>query len=203
MVIASVIIWGYSVNSSPKSSVARQNNKEITTALSPEVEALIAKKLRAVESLMKKQIIVQAVSKANEKNKLLTKADILKLDSDWQNTKEENDFIKQFLENDAAKELILFQEENPGFKEVFVSDKTGLNVAQTNKTSDFYQADEEWWMKGFDNGKGRAFHGPIEFDESAQSEAIALYVPIFDTQTKKAIGVAKAVLDINSIKAEL
>ena len=44
-------------------------------------------------------------------------------------------------------------------------------------------------------------HGKIEFDESSQTEAISLYVPVMDGG--KAIGVFKGVLDLSSISGQL
>ena len=96
-----------------------------------------------------------------------------------------------------------FQEAHDGFPEIFVTDRHGLIVAQTNKTSDYNQADEDWWTRTFGDGAGQTHHGPIEYDESAQAEAISIYVPVVDPGSKKTIGVMKAVCDITAIKMEL
>ena len=79
----------------------------------------------------------------------------------------------------------------------------GLNAGQTNKTTDYYQADEDWWIGAYNSGKGKASHGTIEFDESAQTEAISLYIPVMDGINNKAIGVIKAVVSITAIKMDL
>ena len=76
-------------------------------------------------------------------------------------------------------------------------------MAESNKTSDYLQADESWWTKAFAGGSGDTHHGAIEYDESARSEAISLYVPVIDPDTRQAIGVIKAVCDITAIKMEL
>ena len=73
----------------------------------------------------------------------------------------------------------------------------------TNKTSDYYQADEDWWIQSYNEGQGKTFHGAIEYDESAKAEAIPLYMPIMDPDTNKAIGVMKVIIDITAIKMEL
>ena len=73
----------------------------------------------------------------------------------------------------------------------------------TNKTSDYYQADEAWWTETYANGLGKSLFGAIEYDESALAEAIPIYVPITDPDTGSAIGVMKAVCDITAIKMEL
>ena len=95
------------------------------------------------------------------------------------------------------------QEAHDAFPEIFVTDRYGLIVAETNKTSDYLQADESWWTKAFADGSGYTHHGAIEYDESDRFEAISLYVPVMDPETQQAIGVMKAVCDITAIKMEL
>ena len=100
-------------------------------------------------------------------------------------------------------ELVEFQKEHPEFYEIFVTDKLGLNAAQTNETSDFYQADEDWWIGAYNGGEGREYHGILEFDESAQTEGISIYIPVHDPDTNEVIGISKAVLSVDAIKSEL
>jgi hypothetical protein len=133
----------------------------------------------------------------------LSTDDIRRLDDQWQQTEGIDDFIKSMITNPCAQYLVDYQDEHDAFPEIFVTDENGLIVAETNKTSDYLQADEAWWQKAFAEGEGHVHHGPIEYDESARSEAISLYVPVRDPDTNKAIGVVKAVCDITAIKMEL
>lgn len=174
---------------------------EIT--LSKEVETILDKKALLIEGLVADPLIISEVKKTNEANKDLSSVQILELDQGWRKSVGNDDFIGSFLVNGVAVKLVEFQRVNPGFREIFVTDEHGLNVGQTNKTTDYYQADEEWWIRAYNSGEGRAYHGLVEFDESAQTEAISLYVPIRDPDTARVIGVAKAVLSITAIKAEL
>ena len=86
-----------------------------------------------------------------------------------------------------------------------IEPKIGMRLiaAATNRTSDYLQADEAWWSETFSAGQGKSHYGAIEYDDSAYSESIPLYVPIIDPQTSKVIGVLKAVCDITAIKMEL
>lgn len=170
---------------------------------SDEVHQVLAKKTELVEHLAATAIVVEAVKAANERNGDLSPAEIRRLDDQWQHTEGIDDFIKSMITNPCAEHLVEFQENNDAFPEVFVTDRYGLIVAETNKTSDYFQADEAWWTKAFADGSGHVHHGPIEYDESARSEAISLYVPVMDPDTNKAIGVVKAVCDITAIKMEL
>lgn len=172
-------------------------------ALAQSVEDLLAKKEVLIEELVKSQVIVQAVKDSNAANSGLSEKEILELDEKWRAIDGIDEYINQYINNDAARELLRFQQENPDFPEIFITDKFGLNVAQTNKTTDFYQADEDWWIGAYDDGKGKISRGSIEFDDSSQSESISVYIPIREPETKEVIGITKAVIDVLNLKLSL
>ncbi len=200
VIVAAGGFYGYVRLSVPGPSVTA-GSRDAT--LAPEVEAVLARKTLLAESVAQNPTIVAEVAASNEKNKTLSKSDIERLDKEWQSSAGLTPFIRLFLENQTAKILLSFQREHPSFKEVFIADAYGLNVGQTDKTSDYYQADESWWVDSFAGGVGKILHGKIEFDQSAQSEAISIYVPIMDAGGKNTIGVLKGVLDLAAIKKEL
>ena len=171
--------------------------------LSAEVKAVLAARQESIEALAAETLIVEAVQAANRDHADWTMAQIKTIDEQWQQAEEINELIKPFLTNACAQYLVDFQELRDGFPEIFVTDQRGLIVAETNRTSDYYQADELWWQRAFNRGNGHGHHGPIEYDESAMSECISLNVPVMDPKTGKAIGVVKAVCDITAIKLEL
>ena len=186
----------------PSVSEARLQTTE-PGQLSNEVKGVLERKTLLVEGLAAEDRIVSAVHEANEVNEGLTKAEILSRDARWRETDGIDDFIKPFLTNDCAEALIEFQEEHDAFPELLVTDSRGVLVAATNKISDYDQADEAWWVATMDDGRGRSHTGSIEYDESARSEAISIYVPILDSDGNRAIGVIKAVCDVTAIKLEL
>jgi len=77
--------------------------------------------------------------------------------------------------------------------ELFMTDRRGAVVASTNKTTDYYQADEEWWQRAFNGGLGSVHRTELEYDESSQAEAWALSAPIFD-EKGEVQGVIKVVV---------
>jgi len=203
IIILAFISGSFWFQSVEKKAATSYEQVEIDTILAPEVETVLTNKIALVSRLVQDPIIIEAVKRSNQKNKNLSSDEIVRLDKKWRNTEGIDEFINSFLTNEVALKLIEFQEDNAGFPEIFIADMYGLNVGQTNKTTDYYQADEDWWVDSYAGGQGKSFHGPIEFDESAQAEAIAVYVPIIDQETKRAIGVTKAIVDIVAIKAEL
>ena len=172
--------------------------------LSADVHAVIDKKIEALRNeLTQDPRVVETVLRYNEANKDLSAEEIQTIDKTWRNTPGFNDFMKEILLNPCSKRLTDFQEKYDGFAEIFVTDVRGLNVGMTNKTTDYYQADEDWWVRAFAGDQGHFYRGEIEYDQSAMSEAIPVYVPVIDPQTRKAIGVIKAVVDLVTIRMEL
>ena len=194
-------MWYFSTRS--QVSLPAVPSQDTQVALAPEVENVLDQEITTLGMLAQDPVVISETQKSNQKNKDLTKAEIDRLDRDWQQSKTITPFIRMFLENATAERLLAFQKNHPGFKEIFVADAYGLNVGQTDKTSDYYQADESWWTDSFNAGKGKTFHGKIEFDASSQTEAISIYIPIMNPESGAAIGVLKGVLDLLSIKNSL
>lgn len=172
-------------------------------SFSEEIEQILHDKIKMIEILATDKIVLKAVKESNLKNKGTSLVEIIIQDKRWQNTVGINEFIKSFIINECAQHLLDYQEINDEFPEIFISDERGLIVAETNRTSDYYQADEAWWINTYNNGQGKSGHGEIEYDESARAEAIAIYAPVMDPESNKAIGIIKAVCDITAIKMEL
>ncbi len=171
-------------------------------ALAPEVETILSAKTGLLVALAADSEVVAAVEASNMRNASLSADDIRHLDAEWQASKTVTPQISQFMTNPTAKHLLAFQSGHPEFKEVFIADAFGLNMAQTDKTSDYYQADEAWWVNSFNGSAGRILHGDIEFDESSQTEAISAYVPVKNA-AGKAIGVVKGVINLSALSSEL
>jgi len=196
---------GCSENGQSNLEIATNKSKVKTkrTGFSKELKQLLGKKIELLKNLATNPQIIEIIKRFNEKNQEISISDILKDDKKWKETKGIDDFIKPFIINECAQFLVEFQEQYDEFPEIFITDENGLIVGETNKTSDYYQADEQWWIKAYNNGIGRIYFGEIEYDESAHAEAISIYIPVMDSQYNKAIGVIKAVCDITAIKMEL
>lgn len=196
---------GCSENGQSNLEIATNKSKVKTerTGFSKELKQLLGKKIELLKNLATNPQIIEIIKRFNEKNQEISISDILKDDKKWKETKGIDDFIKPFIINECAQFLIEFQEQYDEFPEIFITDENGLIVGETNKTSDYYQADEQWWIKAYNNGIGRIYFGKIEYDESAHAEAISIYIPVMDFQYNKAIGVIKAVCDITALKMEL
>jgi len=100
------------------------------------------------------------------------------------------------LNNSISRRLRLIQKEDPLIAEILVTDRAGVLVAATQKTGDYFQADEDWWKGAWCKGEGCVFTPPVNFDRSAGVWSIDVCIPIRDG--KKVVGIAKVVLDISA-----
>jgi len=115
-----------------------------------------------------------------------------------------NIFMEDLISNKLSAEirgefeLKSFYKERYGyeiFSEVFVTNKYGANAAQTDKTSDYYQADEQWWQEAKKKG---LYVSDVEFDQSSEINSIAIGVRI-DSVDGEFLGVIKAVVNIAEV----
>ncbi len=145
-----------------------------------------------IVALAKDTIVVDAVKEAN---KTATKSleEIVKLDKRWRATDGVDAWIGGFLNNPCATYLkkVQYEHKKRGrllYSEIFVMDKQGNIVAESNKTSDYWQGDEAKFTKSFADGKGAIFIDKPSFDESTQTYLVQVSVPVLDPYTGGAIG---------------
>lgn len=173
------------------------------TTLTSDIRAVVARRCSELEKLLKSPDIVEFTKRLPARNVALSGDEIRKFDQDWATAQPNDELLSKVSDNQCSKHLLTFQHDNPVFAEIFITDTNGLNICQTNKTSDYYQADEDWWKEGYREGLGQAGFGSIEFDKSAGMEAIPLHIPIYDPQTHQVLGLAKGVLNLTRVLAEL
>jgi len=136
-------------------------------------------------------VIVAAVKAQNTKNSGLSQDDIVKLDKKWRaETKGSNrPMIDEVMSNEMSAHLKGIKESGQGlYTEIFVMDNRGLNVGQSDVTSDYWQGDEAKWQKTYSAGAEAVHIGKIEKDESTQQFQAQVSVSIVDPTTKKPIG---------------
>lgn len=110
-------------------------------------------------------------------------------------------FMQELIRNELSAELrekvdFYVQKYNYRvFGEVFITNKYGANVAQTGKTTDYYQADEEWWQNAKKYG---LYVADIQYDSSADIYSTDIAIRI-DDERGNFLGVIKGVLNIKEV----
>lgn len=174
-------------------SVARANDFE------PQIEAYAPK----VKAWLSDPAVIDAVKAQNAENANLTQADIDKLDTEWRAETSASDkpLIDKVLGRDLSKFLRQKADETEGLiTEVFVMDDKGLNVGQSDVTSDYWQGDEDKWQKTFLVGASAMHLSEVELDESTQTYQSQLSLPIVDADGSTVIGAVTVGLNVELLE---
>lgn len=140
--------------------------------------------------------IVKAVKAENAKGKTLDQ--VKEQDKKWRGTPGIADFMKVLMESECGKYVQGIQKSNKYFAEIFVMDKLGANVAMTDKTSDYWQGDEDKFIKSYNGGKGGIHISDVEFDDSTQAYLVQVSVPVKDGA--KIIGAITFGVDVDQVE---
>ena len=168
-------------------------------SLAEGIRASFSNEIAEAKSLALTPTLLDAVAGANEsyggKDQEAILAEIKAIDDDWRTAPKINEKIRSYLSNSVSRYLQnILELRADKYAEIFVTDEQGAIVGATGKTTDFYQADEIWWQKAFSGGNGRNIIKGVEFDESAQQQALMIAVPVRDPASRTVMGVLKVVM---------
>lgn len=146
--------------------------------------------------------IVDAIRAQNIRSRTLTLEEILALDRQWraETISVSKPMIQALMAN--ALSSFLTQKKRTGdglYTEIFVMDNKGLNVGQSDVTSDYWQGDEEMWQKTFLVGRGAIHIGPTQRDKSTRVLQSQLTLPVPDPVTGTAIGAITFGIDVSRL----
>jgi hypothetical protein len=148
--------------------------------------------------------VIAAIKAQNAKHASLTQADVDKLDKQWRAEVDaaNKPLIDSVLKNEVSVFLKKKKEETKGVvSEVFVMDDKGLNVGQSDITSDYWQGDEAKWKKTYSVGPDAVFFDKIEKDESTQALQMQVSISIKDPETGKAIGAVTFGINVDELSS--
>lgn len=134
--------------------------------------------------------IVEAIKAQNAAHASLDRTAIEALDQKWRFEVEADahPMIDSVLANRVSALLKARQEASWGtITEIFVMDALGLNVGQSDITSDYWQGDEAKFTRSFGAGPGAVFIDAAERDESTQMLQSQASLTIVD-ESGRAIG---------------
>ena len=144
-----------------------------------------------VNSWLSDPQIIAAIKAQNAKHASLTNDQIIKLDKDWRAQVDAGTrpLIDKLLSSKLSKFLKSKKEESGGtITEIFVMDNKGLNVGQSDATSDYWQGDEAKWKKTYGVGPKALHISDPETDDSTQTLQSQASLTIADPATGKPIG---------------
>ncbi len=176
-----VVIVGYiSVNASQKSlqKTIGENSLLLARETLDKVDRNIYHRIEHMQAYSKDLMFRKAIVESNQEFEELDNIQeyIDKRDKEWVSAPKgkPTPFIQEVISNELLEELkmqIEFYEERHEhtiFPEVYVTNKYGVVIASTGRTSDYLQADEEWYQKAV--AEKEFWVGKVEYDERKFNE---------------------------------
>ena len=159
-------------------NIAVSGGNSVGTVLANEIKVILALSLsQGVEQRLQ---IANALYEGDDPAEV--QAALEELDRRWRASVEANNtddaLVWSKLNDRTTLELGRFQASFPEHVEIFYTDRFGGLVAALQPTSDFYQADEEWWQAAYNNGEGGLYIGQPEYDESSATFGVQMAVPL-------------------------
>lgn len=172
--------------------LARQQARHLSAMLFSQIEVV-----RVVNGLPETDNFLERANRIPP----LSQKEITAIEVRWPGLQEDDAPLKDILQNYVAWNWQATGNNQPHFAEVMITDLSGRLVAATNKTSDYFQADEKWWQDCYNEGKGRVLISGVVFDASAKSSegkrgtmVADLCVPVYNEQCAL-VGITKISLD--------
>ena len=180
---------------------AKEELSAMSSELAGSAQDKIASSISGLQALALSPSIVAEVQKVSAAHQGVTSDQISALDKAWINKDSSIEkTIQQIADNPVSAELKRFMSAFPEEIEVFVTDNKGLNVAMTDRTSDYLQGDEGWWKSAYNGGAGAVFIDQAEYDESSQTYAMNVCVPVFSFDSpRQLVGILRGTINVTTI----
>ena len=202
--VASIVIFSIVSNSITATLINTQVERNINALADSSVRDVtnaIDSNLDSLNALALNKFLQESVAQENPVRSP-DSGEFQSLDARWGRALDSDPLIQNVIADDLSAEFRNIQSVFPQFVEVFVTDQYGAIISSSDRTSDYYQADEDWWQAAWNDGKGGVYIGEPAFDESTNTLAIQMAIPVASRNTAgKPIGVLRATIDINELAA--
>ncbi|MFC1718049.1 ATP-binding protein [Candidatus Poribacteria bacterium] len=196
----------YFVERSQRRDSISKNFQQMSEKARENIALKLTANVRSISSLSELPVTVNSLDYASQVSSLSPKVtawQIEDVDRQWPELTKIDEPIKSILENPLAETFRAFNSVERAFGEIFATDRFGQVVAATDKTSDYYQADEEWWRSAYDNGRGRLHLSEVTYDESVGIYSVGICVPVRAVENadgkERVVGIIKAVLATTNV----
>jgi putative methionine-R-sulfoxide reductase with GAF domain len=180
------------------------NLYELASARSTEIGKALDHEYQVLKALSLTRSIQDYTDLIDSATPVFTQEKIIQLDQQWRAADAINNdadpLVASVLYNAISFDLRNYQTQFPQQVEVFLTNDQGVNIASTNRTSDYYQADEEWWQVAYQDGQ---YIGQPEYDESSKTIAINMAVAVYQTGSDRVIGILRTTVNFNALTNSL
>lgn len=157
---------------------------------------------KLIDGWLDTDVVRLSIAAQNERYGSLSQNNIDALDKQWRAERSADDkpLIAATLSSPLSIYLARVQGQSVGMLvEVFIMDKNGLNVGQSSITSDFWQGDEDKFLKTYHKGAGTVFVDTPEWDEKYHIWRVQVNRTITAKDNKTAIGAVTVEVNLTEL----
>ncbi len=162
------------------------------------LHSVLKSEIKRVSRMTQNPILIEAVVSQNAKG--LTMEVIKQRDERWKTSDTSDEFKQEMITSTAGRYLSNLMKSSKAYTEAFLTDNQGANVAASPLTSDYWQGDEDKWVKSFTPEGGAIYVGPMEWDDSSGYNAVQISVPV--KQGNNVIGVMVVGVKLSHVLAK-
>ncbi|WP_283194759.1 hypothetical protein [Rhizobium sp. AN80A] len=154
-----------------------------------------------VKPMINKPMVLAAIKSQNLKFGDVSATDIQVLDNSYRSEIKSGQWqmVTRLLNNPVSRYLKSKQDDSQGtIVEIFVTDRNGLNVAQSVPTTDYWQGDENKFLKTFARNSDEVFIDRASRDDATQLLQTQASFTIRD-ESGEAIGSATVTIAIDAL----
>jgi PAS domain S-box-containing protein len=174
------------------------NFREIAVEASGKVEMQVTRVLHEAQQLASTPFLRTALTEANRSYAGKDQAGVQAMIKDWQQrwrARERNNEFPLFINRIVTNYLIRWHDiRRADYVGIFVTDSYGALVVSSIPNVEYYYGKAPWWQAAFHNGQGRSYVGEMYFDPSYGTHVLNVSVPIYDDDSKRAVGVVTVLL---------
>jgi putative methionine-R-sulfoxide reductase with GAF domain len=175
------------------------NLADLAKARSSEIALAVDRELYALKTLAQNQAIENFAHAATD-GPQLSQAEIDRLDQQWRAADKANNnadpLVARILNNEISDQLRKYRDQFPQQVEIFLTDVQGVSIATTNRTSDYLQADEEWWQIAYRDDQ---YIGQPEYDDSSKTIAINMALTVRESGYGRIVGVLRTTVNFTTL----
>ncbi len=156
---------------------------------------------KQIRPMVETPLVLKAIAEQNAQFDNVSEMDMRVLDETYRSEVDQHQLhmVKLLLDKSVSHYLKARQDTSQGvIVEFFVTDSHGLNVGQSAITADYWQGDEEKYLRTFANSSREIFIDRAERNESTQNLETQASFVVMDEENRP-IGVAIVTIAIDAL----
>ncbi len=147
------------VGISQRKETVGKNFQQLSQKACDNIGLMLKKNVQFVRSISVLPFVVDFLTPISSVRYTQNMPQIRDMEQKWKRLRSDDLTLREILDNPLSRNIRAINSIENAFGEILVTDASGRLVASTGKTSDYWQADEDWWKETYNYGRGKISWG--------------------------------------------